>query len=209
MYFCPYVVYNIIFMLTYNTQKKRLVLPEYGRNIQEMVDYCLTIEDRDERTRCAYSIINCMGKLLPKSSDQEDSRQKLWDHLAIMSDFKLDIDYPFDVVKPENLQSIPEKVPYTNQHIRYRHYGKDVELMVAKAVSMEPGDERDALVLLIANHMKKLLLAVNKDGVDDEKIFKDLAEYSHGEFMLDPATVSLRNFKIAPTPTTSKKKKKK
>ncbi|MCM1138520.1 MAG: DUF4290 domain-containing protein [Muribaculum sp.] len=196
-------------MLTYNTQKKRLILPEYGRNIQEMVDHCLTIQDRDERTRCAYSIISCMGKLFPKLNEQEDFRQKLWDHLAIMSDFKLDIDYPCEVIQPENLQTMPEKVPYPNQRIRYRHYGKDVELMIAKALKMESGEQRDALVLLIANHMKKLLLAVNKDGVDDEKIFKDLAEYSHGEIRLDPSTVTLRNFKIAPTPTSSKKKKKK
>lgn len=195
-------------MLTYNTQKKRLVLPEYGRNIQQMVNHCLTIEDRDERTRCAYSIINCMGKLFPKLQEQDDYRHKLWDHLVIMSDFKLDIDYPCEVVKAENLTSFPTKVPYTNQHIRYRHYGKDVELMIAKAVTMEPGKERDELVLLIANHMKKLLLAVNKDGVEDEKIFKDLAEYSHGEIILDPATTSLRNFKLAPAPVTTKKKRK-
>ena len=196
-------------MLTYNTQKKRLVLPEYGRSIQEMVDHCLTIEDRDERTRCAYSIINCMGKLFPKLNEEDDHHHKLWDHLAIMCDFKLDIDYPCEIVRPENLQSLPDKVPYTNQHIRYRHYGKDVELMIAKAVAMAPGEERDELVLLIANHMKKLLLAVNKDGVDDEKIFKDLAEYSHGEIILNPETTTLRNFKLAPPPATSKKKRKK
>lgn len=195
-------------MLTYNTQKKRLVLPEYGRSIQEMVNHCLTIEDKEERTRCAYSIINCMGKLFPKLQEQDDYKQKLWDHLAIMSDFKLDIDYPYEVVRPENLQSQPEKVPYTNQFIRYRHYGKDVELLIAKAVEMPAGEERDELVLLIANHMKKLLLAVNKDGVDDEKIFKDLAEYSHGEILLSPDTTTLRNFKLAPTPTAAKKKRK-
>ena len=195
-------------MLTYNTHKKRLVLPEYGRSIQEMVNHCLTIEDKEERTRCAYSIINCMGKLFPKLQEQDDYKQKLWDHLAIMSDFKLDIDYPYEVVRPENLQSQPEKVPYTNQFIRYRHYGKDVELLIAKAVEMPAGEERDELVLLIANHMKKLLLAVNKDGVDDEKIFKDLAEYSHGEILLSPDTTTLRNFKLAPTPTASKKKRK-
>lgn len=195
-------------MLTYNTQRKRLILPEYGRNIQQMVDHCLTIEDREERTRCAHSIIACMGKLFPKLQEQEDFGHKLWDHLAIMSDFKLDIDYPCEVVGAENFNTAPAKVPYTNNHIRYRHYGKDVELMIVKAVSMEPGEERDELVLLIANHMKKLLLAVNKDGVEDEKIFKDLAEYSHGEIRLDTATTRLHQFKIAPAPTTGKKKRK-
>ena len=180
-------------MLTYNTQLKHLKLPEYGRNIHQMVEHCLTIEDRDERTRCAYSIINY--------------QQKLWDHLAIMSDFKLDIDYPTEVVDASNLNTVPEKIPYTSEHIRYRHYGKDVERLIAEAVKMEQGPERDELVLLIANHMKKLLLAVNSDGVDDAKIFKDLAEYSHGQILLSPETTVLHEFKIVAPPSGKKKKK--
>ncbi len=195
-------------MLTYNTQLKRLILPEYGRNIQQMVDHCIAIEDRDERTRCAHSIVNCMAKLFPKIREEEDYQHKLWDHLAIMSDFKLDIDYPVEVVKAENFNNRPEKVPYTAEHIRYRHYGKDVELMIDKAVRMEEGPERDELVILIANHMKKLLLAVNSDGVEDAKIFKDLAEYSHGQICLSPETTRLYEFKIVAPPATGKKKKK-
>ena len=97
-------------MLTYNTQLKKLVLPEYGRNIQQMVDHCLTIEDREERTACAYSIINSMGNLFPQLRDVDDFKHKLWDHLAIMSDFKLDIDYPCDIIRPENLESRPCRV---------------------------------------------------------------------------------------------------
>ncbi len=195
-------------MLTYNTQLKRLILPEYGRNIHQMVGHCLSIEDREERTRCAYSIINSMAKLFPKIKEEENYQQKLWDHLAIMSDFRLDIDYPVETVRPENLHTRPEKVPYTAEHIRYRHYGKDVELMIDKAVSMEEGPERDELVILIANHMKKLLLGVNADGVDDAKIFKDLAEYSHGAIRLDPQTTRLHEFKIIAPPSNKKKKKK-
>lgn len=196
-------------MLKYNTQQKKLVLPEYGRNIQQMVDHCLTIEDRDERTRCAYSIINSMGNLFPMLRDVEDFKHKLWDHLAIMSDFRLDIDYPYEVVKPENLNTLPEKVEYMNSPIRYRHYGKSIELMIAKAAVMDQGEERDALISLIAHHMKKLMLAVNKDGVDDAKILKDLSEYSHGAIMLDPETYHLHEFKEAPSPSNGKKKKKK
>jgi len=195
-------------MLTYNTQLKRLILPEYGRNIQQMVDHCLTIENREERTKCAFSIINCMAKLFPKIREEEDYQHKLWDHLAIMSDFNLDIDYPVEVVKAENLGSLPEKVPYTAEHIRYRHYGKGLERMIEKAVSMEDGLERDELVLLIANHMKKRLLAVNADGVEDAKVFKDLAEYSHGEIRLSPETTRLHEFKIVAPAATGKKKKK-
>ena len=194
-------------MLTYNTQLKHLKLPEYGRNIHQMVEHCLTIEDRDERTRCAHSIINGMSKLFPKLREEENYQQKLWDHLAIMSDFRLDIDYPAEVVKAENLNTVPQKIPYTSEHIRYRHYGKDVERLIAKAVSMEPGEERSELVLLIANHMKKLLLAANSDGVDDIKIFKDLAEYSHGQIQLSPETTVLHEFKIVAPPSGKKKKK--
>lgn len=196
-------------MLNYNTQLKKLVLPEYGRNIQQMVDHCLTIEDREERTRCAYSIINTMGNLFPMLRDVEDFKHKLWDHLAIMADFRLDIDYPYEVIRPENLNTRPEKVEYTSSPIRYRHYGKSVELMIAKAAVMEPGEERDALISLIAHHMKKMMLAVNKDGVDDAKIFKDLCEYSHGAIRLDAETCHLHEFKEAPSPASGKKKKKK
>ncbi len=196
-------------MLKYNTQLKRLVLPEYGRNIQQMVDHCLTLQDREERTRCAYSIINTMGNLFPLLRDAEDFKHKLWDHLAIMADFKLDIDYPYEVIKPENLNTLPEKVEYTNSPIRYRHYGKSIELMIAKASIMVKGEDRDALISLIAHHMKKLMLAVNKDGVDDAKILKDLYEYSRGAIKLDPETYHLHEFKEAPTPATGKKKKKK
>lgn len=196
-------------MLNYNTQLKKLILPEYGRNIQQMVDHCISIVDRDERTRCAYSIISTMGNLFPQLRDVEDFRHKLWDHLAIMADFKLDIDYPCEIIKKENLDSLPDRVEYQLSPIRYRHYGKGVELMIAKASVMEEGEERDALISLIAHHMKKLMLAINKDGVDDAKIFKDLAEYSHGAIRLDPETYHLHEFKEAPAPQQTGKKKKK
>ncbi len=195
-------------MLKYNTQQKKLILPEYGRNIQQMVDHCLTIEYRDERTRCAYSIINTMGNLFPNLRDIEDFKHKLWDHLAIMSDFKLDIDYPCEIVKPEYFNTVPQKVGYKLSPIKYRHYGKSIELMIAKASIMEMGEERDALVLLIANHMKKMMLSVNSDGVDDAKILKDLRDYSHGAINLDPDTYHLHDFKEAPSQQNKRKKKK-
>lgn len=195
-------------MLTYNTHRPRLILPEYGRAIQRMVDHCITIPNREERTRCAYSIISAMARIQPKVKELEDWKQILWDHLAYMSGFKLDIDYPVEVSAPDKHSSRPEKVPYPRRHIRYRHYGKDVELIIAKAIEMPEGPERDELVNLVANHMKKLLLAVNKDSVDDAKIFKDLAEYSHGMLRIDPETTRLHEFKIIAPPPTGKKKKK-
>ncbi|MBD5324522.1 MAG: DUF4290 domain-containing protein [Bacteroides sp.] len=195
-------------MLSYNTQQKRLILPEYGRNIQMMVDHCLTIADRDERTRCAYTIVASMANLFPELRDNPDNRNKLWDHLAIMSNFKLDIDYPCEVIQEENLTTPPAKVPYSVQTIRQRHYGKSLENLVETAVRMEDGDEKAELIRLIANHMKKLMLAVNKDGVDDAKVFKDLADMSHGMILVDPSQMRLHEFKAAPAPTGKKKRKK-
>ena len=111
--------------MQYTSELKRLVLPEYGRNVQQMVDHCMTIEDKAERTRCANTIINIMGNLFPHLRDIEDFKHKLWDHLAIMSDFKLDIDYPYEIIKKENLHTVPESVPYQASPIKYRHYGKN------------------------------------------------------------------------------------
>lgn len=196
-------------MLTYNTARKRLVLPEYGRNIQQMVDHCLTIENREERTQCAFTIVAAMGKLFPKIKEQDDYKQKLWDHLAIMSGFSLDIDWPVEPLTADRLDQAPERVPYTSRHIKYRHYGKDVELMIDKAAQMPEGPERDELSLMIANHMKKLLSIVAKDGVPDSKVFKDLAELSHGLIRLDLTDARLHDFNIIAPPSGKKKRKRK
>lgn len=195
-------------MLTYNTQLKKLVLPEYGRNIQRMVDHCLTIEDREERTRCARSIITSMGNLFPELRSSESNDRKLWDHLVIMSDFKLDIDFPCEVVTVESLRTKPLPLSRDTSPIRSYHYGRSLRLMVDKAAEMEPGEERTALIGYLANHMKKLMLAVNKEGVDDSKIFKDLAQMSGGRILVEPGTIVLHEFKEAPQPTGKKKKKK-
>lgn len=193
-------------MLTYNTMLKPLPLPEYGRNLQEMVNHCMTIEDREERNLCARTIIRAMEQLFPELKQPENAH-KVWDHLAIMSDFKLDIDYPEGVVTSEDLKTQPEKVAYDQGEIRQRQYGKIIEQMIAKAAAMELGEERDTVVLLIANHMKKQMLASNPDGVDDRRIFADLAAYSHGEIRLDPEQYQLHEFKELPKPQTGKKKK--
>lgn len=178
--------------MDYNTQLKKLVLPEYGRNVQQMVDHCLTLEDRQERTRCANTIINLMGNLFPHLRDVDDFKHKLWDHLAIMSDFKLDIDYPYPVIKKENLYTRPEKITYKLTPIRYRHYGKLLENMIRKAEEMSDGNERDQLISLLANHMKKCFLTWNKEAVEDDKILNDLREYSHGQIDLTPETFKLK-----------------
>lgn len=195
-------------MLNYNTRLKQLVLPEYGRNIQRMVDYCLTIEDRQERNICANAIVRSMGNLFPELRAPENEH-KLWDHLMIMSDFQLDIDFPCEVIAAGDLATKPEKVAYYQHPMRYRHYGRITQAMIDKAASMDEGEERQQVVMLIANHMKKQMLAVNPDGVDDLKVFKDLTELSHGAIRLDPSTTRLHEFKEMPVPASGKKKKKK
>lgn len=198
-------------MLTYNSQLKTLVLPEYGRNIQQMVDHCLTIEDRDERTRCAYTIVQNMANMFPQLRAETDYMHKLWDHLMIMSGFKLDVDFPFDdIIKEENLETKPAPIQYELEPIVYRHYGKNIERMIERAASYPEGEERDALVMLLANHMKKLIYQINNEDVDDAKIFKDLERYSHGAIRLDASTHHLHEYQVVkPAQPTSKKKKKK
>jgi len=177
--------------MKYNTELSKLNLPEYGRNIQNMVDYCVKIEDREERKRCANTIINIMGNLFPHLRDVNDFKHILWDHLAIMADFKLDIDYPYEIIKKENLYARPPRIPYNNSRIRYRHYGKTLELMIQKATDMEAGEQREQLTRLLANQMKKSFLTWNKESVDDRKIFKDLDELSKGQIVLNEESYKL------------------
>ncbi|MBE6309579.1 MAG: DUF4290 domain-containing protein [Bacteroidales bacterium] len=193
-------------MLEYNNQKGILKLPEYGRNIQQMVEYCTNIEDRDERNRCAKTIIQSMGNLFPQLRDDPDFKHKLWDHIAIMSGFTLDIDYPYEVIKEENLHTSPQNVKYQLEPIRFRHYGKIIEQMICRACEYPEGEERNALIMLIANHMKKLIYSINKEDVDDEKIFNDLHIYSRGKIKLSPETHKLHVFKEVPTQQNNNKK---
>ena len=166
--------------MEYNTQRKKMELPEYGRSVQKMVDHALTIEDRAERQRCANTIINIMGGMFPHLRDVPDFKHKLWDHLAIMSDFKLDIDYPFEIVKKEDLVVKPEKLEYPNGALRYRHYGRFLEGMIKKAMEIENEAEKKQLINLLAIQMKKDLNNWNKEGIEDQKIVDDLREYTNG-----------------------------
>jgi hypothetical protein len=169
----------------YNTSRKRLVLPEYGRNIQKMVDYIMSQENRDERNRLTQALIGVMGNLNPHLRDIHDFKHKLWDHIAIMSDFKLDIDYPYDIPVPETFQEKPKIVAYPQSDIRYKHYGKILEQMITYACNMPENEERRALVQIIANHMKKSYLTWNREAVDDQVIVNDLRNLSKGKIELD------------------------
>lgn len=170
--------------MNYNSKMEPLAIPEYGRNIQNMVNYCMTIGDRDERNRCAQTVITIMGNMFPERRENSETKHILWDHLAIMSGFKLDIDYPMEIISPELLERKPKAVSYSANDIVYRHYGHLIQEMILKACAMEQGEERYALELLIANQMKRSYLTWNKDTVDDYKIFKDLYELSEGRIEL-------------------------
>ncbi|MDR1097013.1 MAG: DUF4290 domain-containing protein [Tannerella sp.] len=196
--------------MKYNTNAKRLELPEYGRNIQNMVDHCLTIENREERNRCANAIISIMGNMFPHLRDVSDFKHILWDHLAIMADFSLDVDYPYEIVKKENLHQRPPRVPYSETEIIYKHYGQTLERLINKAALMEDGKEKEALIHLIANQMKKSFLLWNKDSVDNQKILKDLAELSEMRIVRNTETVKLVDVsELIDAPQRNSKKNKK
>lgn len=180
--------------MEYNTQLKKLALPEYGRNIQNMVDYCLTISDRDERKRCANTIITIMGNMFPHLRDVNDFKHILWDHLAIMSDFQLDIDYPYEVIKKEDLYLKPTKIEYSRPDMEYRHYGKTLEKMVQLATTVEDPKEKEQFILLVATHMKKSYIQWNKE-VDDLKIFIDMYELSKGKIDIRGSEIKLPEMK--------------
>ncbi|MCH5220872.1 MAG: DUF4290 domain-containing protein [Muribaculaceae bacterium] len=195
-------------MLTYTNHLRRLILPEYGRNIQNMVDYCVTIEDREERNNCAHTIVNAMLTLFPVTGDAEEYRRKLWDHLLIMSEFKLDIDWPYEHVDPTVFDAIPDPVPQERPGaMQYRHYGVHIPRLVEAAAAMEEGEEREALIFMIANQMKKTLLTTTADSVEDARIFSDLRMMSHGAIRVSPDAMELQDYKPAPAQTGKKKKK--
>lgn len=194
-------------MIEYNNQRKPLVLPEYGRHFQDMLDHCLAIEDRAERTLCARSIIDAMSVIFQPQGDKYLHRLKLWNHLAVMSGFKLDVDLPFELAHPEEFDKHPEPVAMGSGKAKRKIYGCHLELMVSEAAKMPPGDERDELIFLLANQMKKLLLAINPEGVDDSKVFRDLYEMTDGKIRLTPQTMRLYEFKLPPAPSKKKKRK--
>jgi len=162
----------------YNTNRPKLILPEYGRNIQKMVEHIMSVPDRDERNRLAQAVIIIMGNMNPHLRDINDFKHKLWDHLAIMSDFHLDIDYPYEIPRPEEFTEKPRRVSYNIKETKFRHYGHIVESLITEAVKLPEGEDKDTLTRLIANHMKKSYLTWNRDSVTDEIIFNDLYEIS-------------------------------
>ncbi|WP_224483225.1 DUF4290 domain-containing protein [Robertkochia aurantiaca] len=181
--------------LEYNSERPRLIIPEYGRHIQKMVDHVISIDDREERNKMAKAIIGVMGNLNPHLRDVPDFQHKLWDQLFIISDFELDVDSPFPKPTREMLEERPEKLDYPQNHPKYRFYGNNIKRMIDVCVSWDEGDLKDALKFTIANHMKKSYLNWNKDSVEDEVIFDHLYELSGGKINLAKWDEDLRESK--------------
>ena len=164
--------------MEYNTSREKLILPEYGRHVQKMVQQMKEIADKDERTRTAYAIIGVMGNMFPQLKEVLDFKQKLWDQLMIMADFDLDIDAPYPLPDRSFLDIHVDRVPYQDLDIRYMHYGKLVDDMIQAAIDMRDMEQRKYMAFLIANHMKRSYLKWNKDVVNDGKIYDDLRDMS-------------------------------
>jgi phage baseplate assembly protein W len=166
--------------IEYNTERNKLIIPEYGRHLQKMVDYAISIEDEAERNKVAKAIIDVMGNLNPHLRDVADFKHKLWDQLFIISDFKLDVESPFTKPTREELAERPEPLPYPQNFPKYRFYGNNIKRMIDVALNWEEGELKQALIVTIANHMKKCFLNWNKDTVEDSLIFNHLYELSKG-----------------------------
>lgn len=167
--------------MEYNSQRPRLIISEYGRHVQRMIDEATRIEDREQRNKTARYIISVMGQLNPQLRDIGDFKHKLWDHLFIMSDFKLDVDSPYPIPTRESFETRPEKLDYPNQNIKSRHYGKIIEKIIEKTAELEDEAAREQMVSAISHHLKKSYLMWNRDSVEDELIFADLERLSGGK----------------------------
>lgn len=172
------------FEFDYNTQRPQLIISEYGRHIQRMVDLCMEEPDREKRGKMARSIVQTIGKLNPQLRNGENGDHIIWDHVHVMANYQLDVDSPYEKPAPEVRLSKPERVPYPKTSIRLGHYGKLVERMIAECVALEEGAPKEAFTLAIANQMKKQFLVWNRDNVGDGAIVKDLHELSGGKLRL-------------------------
>jgi len=190
--------------MEYNTTRNKLIIREYGRNIQKMIEYVITIEDPEKRTRYARFIVNIMGQMNPQIKESGDYKHKLWDHLFFISGNRLEVEAPYTKPSLQIFDSRPEKVKYRSNSIKFKPYGANIQTIIQAAILMEDGPEKEALTANIANHLKKAYLSWNRDSVTDDVIFEHLDVLSGGKLKLP------ENFKLsAVTEILSKKQKKK
>ncbi|MES2809710.1 MAG: DUF4290 domain-containing protein [Bacteroidota bacterium] len=186
----------------YNSTRSKLLLTEYGRNVQNMVKYIVELPTKEERNKYAQVVIDLMGFLNPHLRDVADFKHKLWDHLHIISEFKIDVDSPYPKPAEDAIHIKPEPLRYPNQRIRYKHYGKTIELMIEKAKSIEEPERRKHMVAAVANFMKMAYVQWNKDSVSDETILADLVALSKGELRIDEP-ISLNKVEYRPPVQTN------
>ena len=195
--------------LDYNTQREQLQLPEYGREIQKMIDYAVSLPDREERLRCAKTIVKLMETMVPQIRENAGYQQTLWDHLYLMSHKQLDIDWPYDVSEAEQILSKPAPMPRPSSKISMRHYGRLVEELFEILKTMPAGRERDELTRQTANQMKRDLVLWGHGSIDDEKVADDLAHFTDGVIQLDLSTFTFERFVPSDELPAKKGKKKK
>ncbi len=193
-------------MIDYNTTRNKLVISEYGRNIQKMIEYAVTIEDREKRTQAAHVIVNVMAQMNAQVKDTVDFEQKLWDHLHIISNFSLDVDCPYPAPTKNEIEAKPERVPYQDNNIKYKHYGRNLEMIIEKAIALEDGEEKDAFIQTIANHLKKSYLNWNRDSVNDELILQHLEILSQGKLEMPANARLISTGDVVARPPSKKKK---
>ena len=195
--------------LDYNTSRSKLRMPEYGRCIHLMVEHCVALESKEERQQCAQSIIDAMARMKPEIKNQPDYVNKLWDHLAIISNFKLDIDYPCDVTTAEKIAEKPNPIPYPAQRIPVRHYGALVFRTLEHLKGMAPGPERDELTRLVANQMKRDIDTYGNAAPDNERVISDIRYFTDGVIEIDPTKFVFEYINLNNLLDDKKKKKKK
>jgi hypothetical protein len=174
--------------MDYNSQRPDIIIPEYGRHIQSMVHTAMQVQDREERNKMVKAIIKVMGQLFPYLRDIEDFNHKLWDHLYIMSEFKLDADSPYPIPQPSSFESKPNRLKYPQTRIKYGHYGKGVEKLIDLIADTPESEEKTAKGLVIANLMKRHYLTWNRDTVSDDFIINQVAELSEGRIKIPLGT---------------------
>ena len=195
--------------LDYNTQREKLLMSEYGREIQKMVDHAVGLPSKEERLKCAKTIIKMMLTKVPQIRSNAGYEQTLWDHLYLMSSGKLDIDWPYDVSSAEKIHSKPTPIPLPQNRIRQRHYGKLVEELLEKLKTMPEGSERDELARQTANQMKRDLLQWCHGSADDEKVADDIARLTGGVIQIDLGTFRFENVTVYPVDEVKKGRRKK
>ena len=194
--------------LDYNTQRETLLMPEYGREIQKMINLAITLPDKQQRLNCAQTIIKQMLAKVPQIRENADYEQTLWDHLYLMSHKQLDIDWPYDVSQAEKIHAKPQPMQLPQNNIRLRHYGRLVEESMDKLKTMPKGAERDELTRLVANQMKRDLMQWGHGSIDDEKVIDDIARMTDGKIQIDPSSFKLERVAQTEQKRTAAKKRK-